>query len=76
MIDAVNHMACQFWIMTFWSAMRACSLTDLSSLYLAFSMMISLMLSDSITLRINKGTLCLEDRTDRTRLYRSKPPLH
>lgn len=50
MIDVGDHIACQFWIMIFCSASRACSRTDLSSLNLAFSIIISLICRLSITL--------------------------
>lgn len=45
-----SQMLCQFWIISFWRASSACSLTALSSLYLAFSMISSFNSSVSITL--------------------------
>ena len=73
LIEDVDQMACQFWIMTFWRAIRACSRTDLSSLYLAFSIIMSLMWRVYITLRRNMSTLCLWDRIYKIIRYHSRP---
>lgn len=45
-----NQMLCQFWIISFWRANSACSLTALSWLYRAFSMICSLICRLSIML--------------------------
>ena len=44
------QILCQFWIISFWRARRACYLTALSWLYLAFSMISYLICKLSITL--------------------------
>lgn len=48
--DLFYQMLCQFWIISFCKARRACYLTALSWLYLAFSMISYLIWKLSITL--------------------------
>ena len=73
----VNHqIACQFWIIIFCKAISACSRIDLSSLYLAFSIIRSLIWNISITLNRDKVTLFLLDRICRILRYHSRQSQH
>lgn len=68
-----NHqMFCQFCIINFCSAKRACSLTLLSWLYLAFSITNSFICKLYITLHIQYCTFDLEGKNGRTIQDRSK----
>ena len=62
-----DHMACQFCIIIFCRASKACSLTLLSSLKRAFSIIISFICKDSITLNHLFSTLCLAGKICKTR---------